>query len=270
MHIKHMHEMIEKLAEYGKCMVDEGTGSGKVNLEDTKCVIEMVEKLAEAEYYARIAKAMEEADKEDEEEIKYIIKKMKEEGEDWDEDEARRFYSGQPRSSTSGRFMRRGDGRRSNRGGRRGYDEPMYEMTPEMFRMYPAEHYRDMDRAEGRMYFSSGESSGGNMGGTSGGRGYSEGFEDGNRRGYQEGYSEGSRSGRRDGREGRSGQSRRSYMETKETKKENTPEDKQAKMKELERYAKELAEDVTEMISDASPEEKNLLKQKMQMLIQKI
>jgi hypothetical protein len=71
--------------------------------------------------------------------------------------------------------------------------------------------------------------------------------------------------GGRDEREGRSGQSRRSYMESKEM-----GSDKQSKMKELENYTKELAEDVTEMISGASAEEKNLLKTKMQTLIQKI
>lgn len=271
MHVKNIHCMIEKLAECAKCEVENGIE--QLDTKEMGEVTDMIKDLCEAEYYARIAKAMEKSEEDEKKEDEYFLKMLKEEyGE---EEGEKRFYSGQPRSSTSGRFMRRGDGRRSNRGGRRGYEEPMYEMTPEMFRMYPAEHYRDMDRAEGRMYYSSGastgsESSSGNMGASSGGRGYSEGFEDGTRRGYQEGYSEGSRSGRRDGREGRSGQSRRSYMETKETKKENTPEDKQAKMKELERYTKELAEDVTEMISDASSEEKNLLKQKMQMLIQKI
>ena len=52
--------------------------------------------------------------------------------------------------------------------------------------------------------------------------------------------------------------------------KANTPEDKQAKMRELENYAKELTEDVVDMVADMSAEEKNLLKTKMQTLIQKI
>ena len=54
-------------------------------------------------------------------------------------------------------------------------------------------------------------------------------------------------------------------MEAKEQGK-----DKQAKMKELEDYMKELSSDVTEMIGDASPEEKAMLKNKMQVLMQKI
>ena len=42
------------------------------------------------------------------------------------------------------------------------------------------------------------------------------------------------------------------------------------KMKELEDYMKELSTDVTEMIEGASPEEKTMLKNKMQVLMQKI
>ena len=80
------------------------------------------------------------------------------------------------------------------------------------------------------------------------------------------GYSE----GMRDEREGRSGQSRRSYMESKEIHRGNSAEEKQKKMKELERYMNELASDITEMISDASPEEKNLLKSKLTNLSTKI
>lgn len=69
---------------------------------------------------------------------------------------------------------------------------------------------------------------------------------------------------------GKSGRSRKGYMESKEMHKANTPEDKKAKMTELEKYMQELSTDVTEMISDATQEEKNLLKSKMAMLMQKI
>jgi len=41
-------------------------------------------------------------------------------------------------------------------------------------------------------------------------------------------------------------------------------------MKELETYAKELTEDVVDMIADATPEERSLMKQKMQVLLQKL
>ena len=76
--------------------------------------------------------------------------------------------------------------------------------------------------------------------------------------------------GQRDYREGRSGQSRRGYMEAKEMHNGNTPEDKKMKMQELEKYMHELTTDITEMIGDASPEEKNLLRNKLQTLTSKI
>ena len=41
-------------------------------------------------------------------------------------------------------------------------------------------------------------------------------------------------------------------------------------MKELEKYTREIGSDIVELISDASPEEKALLKQKMQVIMQKI
>jgi hypothetical protein len=41
-------------------------------------------------------------------------------------------------------------------------------------------------------------------------------------------------------------------------------------MQELEKYAQELASDVTDMIRDASPEEKTMLQQKIQTLASKI
>ena len=41
-------------------------------------------------------------------------------------------------------------------------------------------------------------------------------------------------------------------------------------MKDLEKYMHELSTDITEMISDASPEEKQLLKQKLTTLATKL
>jgi hypothetical protein len=107
--------------------------------------------------------------------------------------------------------------------------------------------YRDMDRDRGRKYYSGSDSSNGassrNGGST---RSYTD-FE------------------MRDMREGRSGMTRKGYMEAKEMH-----HAKEIKMKELEKYLKELSEDVVEMVEGASPEEKQLLKQKMSTLISKI
>ena len=69
----------------------------------------------------------------------------------------------------------------------------------------------------------------------------------------------------RDYREGRSGSSRRSYMESKEMH-----EGKEKQMAELEKYMKELAGDMMEMIDDATPEEKQMLSQKLNTLAEKI
>jgi hypothetical protein len=221
MDIKAMHEMIEKLTECAKYEIDKGVEA--VDTKEMGEVTDIIKDLAEAMYYRTLVEAMKES----------------EYGEDYDEygpmEEDRRYYRGQPRSKTSGRYMSRGDGRR------RGYEEPVYRMTPEMYRRMPMEWERDMDReGMGRMYYTDG----GNMGG---------------------GSTSGNREGGRDRREGRSGMMRRGYMEAKEMGK-----DKGEKMKELEDYMKELSADVTEMISDASQEEKTMLKQKMQVLMSKI
>ena len=64
--------------------------------------------------------------------------------------------------------------------------------------------------------------------------------------------------------EDRSSQSRRRYMDGKRYN------DKSMQMQELEKYTQELASDLTDMIKDASPEEKQLLQQKISLLASKI
>ena len=230
MDIKMMHEMIEKLTECAKAEMDK-KGIEELDAEEFSKVTDMLKDLSEAMYYRTITVAMEES----------------EYGEDYDY-EGRKGYRGQRRDSR-GRYM-------SNRG-RRGYES---YMMPEMD-WDDMEYQRDMDRnSHNRMYYTDGSMSGsssmgggqssGSMSSSSGNRGYSD--------------------GNRDMREGRSGQSRRGYMESKEMHKGNSAEDKQQKMKELEHYMKDLSEDVTEMITEMSPEEKSLMKQKMQVLMQKI
>lgn len=68
-----------------------------------------------------------------------------------------------------------------------------------------------------------------------------------------------------DSREGRSGMARRNYMEGKEMH-----HNQDTQMQELKKYMQELSEDITEMIQDASPDEKLLLKQKLTSLTQKL
>ena len=69
----------------------------------------------------------------------------------------------------------------------------------------------------------------------------------------------------RDSREGRSPASRRTYMESKEMHQPKTTQ-----MKELEKYLQELSQDVTEMVQKATPEEKQMLQQKISLLATKI
>lgn len=69
----------------------------------------------------------------------------------------------------------------------------------------------------------------------------------------------------RDSREGRSPLSRKNYMEAKELH-----QGKEIQMKELDKYIQELGHDIIEMIQDASPEEKQMLQQKISALATKI
>ena len=69
----------------------------------------------------------------------------------------------------------------------------------------------------------------------------------------------------RDPRQGRSPIRRRMYMEGKEMHKDTT-----SQLKELEAYLQELSTDITQMIKDASPEERSTLRQKMTTLASKI
>ena len=68
-----------------------------------------------------------------------------------------------------------------------------------------------------------------------------------------------------DPREGRARKSRRMYIESKELHKDSATQ-----MKELEKYIQDLSKDVTEIIEHATPEEKQLLQQKIMTLSTKI
>ena len=126
-----------------------------------------------------------------------------------------------------------------------------YYTTP-YYKMYP--DYRDMERTGGYMYYptggNGGSMSGGSNGGNRGGRSY---------------YTEMPDIMGRDPREGRSPMRRRMYMEGKEM--HNDPN---SQLRELEAYLQELSSDITEMIKDASPEERATLHQKMTTLASKI
>ena len=207
--------MIEKLSECAKCELDKGIE--KIDTKEMGEVAEIIKELCEAEYYAKVSKAMDEHDFDNAEEIM---------------DEGRRGYRGQPRDSR-GRYMRRG----------------YHKMMPE--------YYRDMDMDEGRMYYTSANASQGSQGGSSGQS--SGGSSMGSSSGGSMGYS----NGMRDMREGRSGQSRRGYVETKEMHKGNSEEDKMAKKRELDKWMNDIGSDVKELVHDMTPEEKTMAKTKL-------
>lgn len=70
--------------------------------------------------------------------------------------------------------------------------------------------------------------------------------------------------------ESRYDKARRMYTESKEVHKANTQTDKEQKMKDLENYFKEISEDLTDVISDATAEEKAMLRTKLTGLAGKI
>ena len=139
----------------------------------------------------------------------------------------RRFYDHY--RYADGRFAPKGRGTYQ-----RGYSEPYYHMTPEM--------YRDMDKyTRDRMYFT-------------------------------ETGIDGRGTGMHDTKMSESNYDRakRNYTETKEMHRANTPQDKEAKMRDLEKYMKELSADITDLMSGMSQEEMNMAKSKLTTLVSKM
>lgn len=300
MDTKHIHCMLEDMSAYGKEMISCMVGDGNVNLQDLGEIIDIVKDLACAEKDALIAKEMRKAHEDEEAEEKHMMKMLKEENKDeykrmreeYGEDEGERRFYDNYRYKRSGRFAPKGRGSYMPRGGRRGYEEPMYFLPPEVYMNYSPEELRDMDRDMGRMYYgggSGGSASGGsggqsgssgmsdgNMGGNAGGstRGYEDGFDEGQRRGYSEGYEQGSRDGESRGRSqggnSRYERAKRGYEETKEKHKGNSPEDKQLTMREAEKVLNVVFDELDEMLEDAPPEMKNMVKTKGMTRFQKI
>lgn len=233
------HAMTDACAKGYDCMTSQ-------DWDDLKDCVETAKNAIECDYYYRLVERMKKDEEEEKREDAYFLDMLKEEYKDdykrmkdeYGEDEGERRFYDNYRYKSSGRFAPRGKGSYMPR---RGYEEPpYYHMTPEQYREHDAEWYRDMDRkTQQKMY-------------------------------YTEPISNTSRNGIRDVREGKAGEMRRGYMETKELHSDNSPESKQMKMRELEKYMKSLAEDITEAVEGASNEEKTMLKTKLQTLVQKI
>lgn len=132
------------------------------------------------------------------------------------------------------------------------YTSPMYARE-----QYGNNYNRNMERTGGYMYYPTGRNGETTYGGNMDSAGM---LGNGGRTSYYTEFPE-----MRDPREGRSPMRRRMYMEGKEA--HNDPN---SQLRELEAYLQELSTDITEMIKDASPEERATLHQKMTTLANKI
>lgn len=203
--------MVECLTE--KTLSEFDKGIENVNVEEMSEAVDMIKDLCEAEYRAVIVKSMKKADEEEEEYDKELLRSLKAE---YGEESGRRFYDHY--RYANGRFAPKGHGTY-----RRGYEEPPY------MHMYPeAEHMRDMDRNDGKMYYT----------------------EPMNESGYD--------------------RAKRNYTETKEMHSGTTPEDKEQRMKALDKYIKTVTNEIIKIVSDnATTEEKSLIKNNMNNLMSK-
>lgn len=219
------------------CVQGQLTHLDTVDAQELGAAVDMIKDLSEAIYYCTITEAMEEKGEHQNGGMMYypvMYYTEKEGNTDWRDNSRRNYDSMMP--------------------------YPYYSEE---------EYYRDMDKMKGRMYYNGGSSSGGNGGGSNGSSSNNSSSSGTSSNGS------GTRSYTerpmqlaemmRDSREGRSGQSRKMYMESKEMHK-----DKTSQLQELEKYAQELTADMVEMIQDASPEEKQYLSNRIAALANKI
>ena len=208
MDIKRMHCMIEKLSECAKSEMESGIEN--VDTCEMGKVVDMMKDLSEAMYYRTLTKAMDESTSEE------TLEMFERYG------DGRRFYD--KYRYADGRFAPKGRGTY-----RRGYDEPYYHMTPDMYREHEPEYWRDMDRKDGKMYYTKPITM-----------------------------------------ESRYDKAKRMYTETKAKHNSGSVEDKQLTLKEGEKMLNVIIDELMEMVSDATPEMKNMIKTKGMSAMQKI
>ena len=214
-----MHKWAKQIMECVKAKVEAiGLDSFEgQNLDDLKDFTEIAKNIACFDKDYRIVEVMEKSeDNED-------IMRMLEQYEDYPD---RRFYDDY-RYMRTGRYAPKGKGTYV---GRRGYEEPpYYHMNPDMYREHTPEYYRDVDRENGRLYFSEPITM-----------------------------------------ESRYDKAKRMYTETKEKHNSGSVEDKQLTLKEGEKMLNVIIDELMEMVSDATPEMKNMIKTKGMSAMQKI
>lgn len=194
-----------------KALSEIENGIENINAEEFSMATDMIKDLAEAEYYSKISVAMQESDTE---EIMEMFDKYGDDG--------KRYYD--MWRYKSGRFAPKG------RGTRRGYEEPpYYHMTPDQYKEHDPEYWRDLDRKDGKMY-------------------------------YTEPIT----------MESRYDKAKRMYTETKAKHNSGSVEDKQLTLKEGEKMLNVIIDELMEMVNDATPEMKNMIKTKGMSAMQKI
>lgn len=211
------------------CVQGEIYNIKEADFQELGAAVDMIKDLAEAIYYCTITEAMEK-----------------------DKDEEGHKYYPAPIYYDYRRYYPMMD------------QDPMVMMYHDKEDPYHYQMYRDMDKNNGKMYYSgNGNGNGGSS--SNGGNSYSSSNGNGNssRGFYEREYPYPIEF--RDKREGRSPMSRKTYMEAKEKQ-----HGKETQMKELENYMQELTSDITEMIRGSSPEEKQLLQKKISALAAKI
>ena len=136
------------------------------------------------------------------------------------------------------------------------YPATHYYSEPNMPYSYPTEYYPPMRHNDYPIMYASEGGYGSNRGGNGGSRYYDD--TSTQYMMYNNGYP------MLPAGDDRSSMSKRRYMDGK------MHNDKATQMKELEQYTQELTSDLIDMIKDASPEEKQLLQQKINLLATKI
>ncbi len=240
--LKHMKETLMCAVEMQLCDL------GDVDTEELGQAIDMIKDLEEAIYYCTVTEAM----KGNDTEMEFEMKKGGHNPEHGNGDNRMYYYNGNRsympyndsgmiyaddgrRRRADGTFYAEGQGRNYAGGGQGGSSGGS----------------QGSSSGGGTSYADSG--SGTSYNATNGGSMYAENMP------YMDGQMY------RDEREGRSYNSRRMYMEAKDMKR-----DKATQLRELEKYMQELSQDITEMIADASPEEKQYLEKKITALASKI
>ncbi len=245
-----MHKRLEHMKETLMCAVEmELCNLGEVDTEELGAAIDMIKDLEEAIYYCTVTEAMKGGG---DTEIEMEMKKSDHHKQSKETEDEGRMYGGS-------RYypMMYGNGEDMMYARRRRADGTFYADGGSGGSSYAG------GGQSGSSYTNGGQQGGGGQSGSSGGSGGGSSYADGGES-YNYMYGGGMYADR-DEREGRSYNSRRMYMEAKDMKR-----DKATQLRELEKYMQELSQDVTEMIADASPEEKQYLEKKITALASKI